>query len=290
MFQKWTLHLHLLRNIVIIKMSGTGHTGNQTDMKELSGGSRMGNCMRIYFLDTENIGAAWIDAVLQDEEVGEVIVFYTKNSQPVPLTALPRLGGIWPKLTFIECCVGQNALDFQLATELGFRVAGAPGDEYLILTRDAGYDAIVKYWQQKGISVTRITPDDVKPAVPAGTTAVAVTPAPLPAKAPAEKRRRTRTAKPKAAPPAEPGIAKRLADAELSDVSEKVAAILERERAASDDKRLTRIYRSLIQVFGQTRGLTIYNAVKPGIRAYYTKIAAASSEIPADAVALSKAE
>ena len=45
--------------------------------------------MRIYFLDTENIGAAWIDAVLRDEDVGEVVVFYTKNSQPVPLTALP---------------------------------------------------------------------------------------------------------------------------------------------------------------------------------------------------------
>lgn len=240
--------------------------------------------MRIYFLDTENIGAAWIDAVLRDEDVGEVVVFYTKNSQPVPLTALPRLGGIWPKLTFIECCVGQNALDFQLATELGFRVAGAPGDEYLILTRDAGYDAIVKYWQQKGISVVRITPDDVKPAAgqpAAAATAVAVTPAP--AKVPAEKRRRTRAAKPKVAPPAEPGVAKRLADAGLSDAADRVTAILDRERGASDDKRLTRIYRSLIQAFGQTQGLAIYNTVKPGIRAYYAKAAAsAGTETPAE--------
>ena len=270
--------MHFSRKIVIIQTSGTGCAGNQTDTKELSGEGRTGNFMRIYFLDTENIGAAWIDAVLRDEDVGEVVVFYTKNSQPVPLTALPRLGGIWPKLTFIECCVGQNALDFQLATELGFRVAGAPGDEYLILTRDAGYDAIVKYWQQKGISVVRITPDDaMKPAAAAmtpGTAAVAVTPAPAPVKAPAEKRRRTRAAKPKAAPPAEPGIAKRLADAELADAAEKVAAILERERGAGDDKRLTRIYRSLIQAFGQTQGLAIYNAVKPGIRAYYAKTAA----------------
>ncbi len=226
--------------------------------------------MRIYFLDTENIGAAWIDAVLRDEDVGEVVVFYTKNSQPVPLTALPKLGGIWPKLSFVECCVGQNALDFQLATELGFRVAGAPGDEYVILTRDAGYDAIVKYWQQKGIAVTRITPDDVKPAA-AGTAAVAVTPAPAPAKAPAEKRRRTRTPKPKPVPPAEPGIQKRLADAELPDAADRVTAILDRERSANDDKRLTRIYRSLIQAFGQTRGLAIYNAVKPGIKAYYAR-------------------
>ena len=236
--------------------------------------------MRIYFLDTENVGAAWIDAVLRDEDVGEVIVFYTKNSQPVPLTALPRLGGIWSKLSFVECCVGQNALDFQLATELGFRVAGAPGDEYVILTRDAGYDAIVKYWQQKGISVVRITPDDVKPAA-AVSAAVAVTPAP--AKIPVEKRRRTRAAKPKAAPPAEPGIQRRLADAELDEATDKVTAILDRERSASDDKRLTRIYRSLIQTFGQTQGLAIYNAVKPGIRAYYAKTSA--PELPAAAAA-----
>lgn len=226
--------------------------------------------MRIYFLDTENIGAAWIDTVLRDENVGEVVVFYTKNSQPVPLTSLPRLGSIWSKLTFIECCVGQNALDFQLATELGFRVAGAPGDEYVILTRDAGYDAIVKYWQQKGISVSRITPDDVKIAAGTGTTLAAAVPAPT-AKAPPEKRRRTRTAKPKPAPAAEPGIPKRLADAGLPDAAAQVMAILDRERNANEDKRLTRIYRSLIQTFGQTRGLAIYNAAKPGIRAYYAK-------------------
>ena len=266
-FQKWAESLHLSRFVVIIPLSETGNTGNWADMKELSGSGRTGNFMRIYFLDTENIGAAWIDAVLRDEDVGEVVVFYTKNSQPVPLTSLPRLGGIWPKLTFIECCVGQNALDFQLATELGFRVAGAPGDDYVILTRDAGYDAIVKYWQQKGVSVTRITPDDAKPA--AVSTAVSVTPAP--AKAPVEKRRRARTTKPKPAPLAEPGIQKRLADAGLPEATAQVTSILDRERGANEDKRLTRIYRSLIQTFGQTQGLAIYNAAKPGIRAYYAK-------------------
>lgn len=222
--------------------------------------------MRIYFLDTENIGAAWIDAVLRDAEVGEVVVFYTKNSQPVPLTALPKLGGIWEKLTFVECCVGQNALDFQLSSELGYRVAGAPKDEYVILSRDSGYDAIVKYWQQKDIAVSRHAPEEVKPTV--GTATVTVSAA-LPA--PAEKRRRARTAKPKPAQPAEPGIVKRLADAELSDAEAPVTAILEKMRGINEDQRLTRIYRALIQAFGQTKGLSIYSAVKPGIKAFYTK-------------------
>lgn len=235
--------------------------------------------MRIYFLDTENIGATWIDAVLRDEEVGEVVVFYTKNSQPVPLTALPKLGGIWAKLTFVECYVGQNALDFQLATELGYRVASAPEDEYVILTRDAGYDAIVKYWKQKNISVVRRTPDDVSAAATATVAVAAPAPASVPvlisAQAPTlapETRRRTRAAKPKpAVQPAEPGVLKRLADAGLLDAAPQVTAILERERTANEDKRLTRIYRSLIQSFGQTKGLSIYNSVKPGIKAFYVK-------------------
>lgn len=226
--------------------------------------------MRIYLLDTENVGAAWIEAVLRDEEFSEVVVFYTKNSQPVPLTALPKLGDIWPKLTFAECYVGQNALDFQLATELGYRIAGAPDAEYVILSRDAGYDAIVKYWHEKNVSVTRLAPENVMPdAVTAPTSSSAVTA--VPQKPAADKHRRTRTAKPKPAVPVEPGIEKRLADAELSDALERVTAILERERTASDDKRLTHIYRSLIQAFGQTQGLAIYSAVKPGIKAYYAK-------------------
>ena len=40
---------------------------------------------------------------------------------------------------------------------------------------------------------------------------------------------------------------------------------------------------SLIQTFGQTQGLAIYNAVKPGIRAYYAKTSA--PELPAAAAA-----
>lgn len=254
----------------------------------------MENTMRIYFLDTENIGAAWIDAVLRDEEVGEVVIFYTKNSQPVPLTALPKLGGIWPKLTFVECYIGQNALDFQLATELGYRVAGAPEDEYVILTRDAGYDAIVKYWKQKNVSVTRRTPDDVSPVAAATVTAATPAPAPVPVlvsapapvPAPAETRRRTRATKPKPAQPAEPGVLNRLADAGLSDAAPQVTAILERERTANEDKRLTRIYRSLIQSFGQTKGLVIYNAVKPGIKAFYLR----ASEAPVPAPPLPEEE
>lgn len=236
--------------------------------------------MRIYFLDTENIGAAWIDAVLRDDEVGEVVVFYTKNSQPVPLTALPKLGGIWEKLTFVECCIGQNALDFQLSSELGYRVAGAPKDEYVILSRDSGYDAIVKYWQNKDIAVSRHSPEEVKPVV--GTATVAVS-APLPA--PTEKHRRTRTARPKPAQPAEPGVSKRLADAELSDAEAQVTAILEKMQGINEDQRLTRIYRAFIQSFGQTTGLSIYNAVKPGIKAFYAKMPEIAPKTPESSAA-----
>lgn len=50
-----------------------------------------------------------------------------------------------------------------------------------------------------------------------------------------------------------------------------MTAILEKMRSINEDQRLTRIYRALIQSFGQTKGLPIYNAVKPGIKAFYAK-------------------
>ena len=58
---------------------------------------------------------------------------------------------------WIKCFEGQNALDFQLVTELGSCLSQNGSREYIIVSNDTGYDAVVRYWQQKGCSVRRLS-------------------------------------------------------------------------------------------------------------------------------------
>ena len=59
-------------------------------------------------------------------------------------------------IQWIKCVEGSNALDFQLVTELGARVATEPGHAFVIVSNDNGFDAVVTYWTQRGKDVRRM--------------------------------------------------------------------------------------------------------------------------------------
>ena len=61
-------------------------------------------------------------------------------------------------LQFEECYEGQNALDFQLISYLGYLI-GKDEDktsEFIVMSNDTGFDPAVRYWKQKGFLVNRI--------------------------------------------------------------------------------------------------------------------------------------
>ncbi len=109
-----------------------------------------------FFIDSENVGDNWIfllDTVAAEDEI---LVFYTAKSPHMNYKNLITLKNSSKDVTFIECCEGNNALDFQLCTELGFRVHDIGDDEFVIVTNDTGYDAVVKYWKARDIAIKRI--------------------------------------------------------------------------------------------------------------------------------------
>ena len=116
--------------------------------------------MKHYLIDSENVGDFWIPLLDLPADRAELIVFYTKNSPHMSYDSLIKLKESDRKVTFIKCYEGTNALDFQLCSELGFLIAGNPGDEFIIVTNDTGYDAAVKYWRRKEYSVKRIAGKD----------------------------------------------------------------------------------------------------------------------------------
>ena len=116
--------------------------------------------MKHYLIDSENVGDFWIPLLELPADQAELIVFYTKNSPHMSYDSLIKLKESDRTVTFIKCYEGTNALDFQLCSELGFLIAVNPGDEFIIVTNDTGYDAAVKYWRRIEYSVKRIAGKD----------------------------------------------------------------------------------------------------------------------------------
>ena len=53
---------------------------------------------------------------------------------------------------------GKNALDFQLSSLLGYVIKENEGyeDEFIIVSRDTGFDAVLEFWKNRGIKLSRV--------------------------------------------------------------------------------------------------------------------------------------
>ncbi len=113
---------------------------------------------KTYFIDSENVGDNWIALLsVVSKEEDELLVFYTAKSPHMNYKNVILLKQSDIEVTFIECCEGNNALDFQLCTELGFRIPTLNNDgEFIIVSNDTGFDAVVRYWRKREKSVKRI--------------------------------------------------------------------------------------------------------------------------------------
>lgn len=117
-----------------------------------------GMCMTVqYLIDSENVGDFWIPLLDLPAGETELIVFYTRNSPHMSYDSLIRLKESNRTVTFIKCYEGTNALDFQLVSELGYRICSDEDGRFVIVTNDTGFDAAVKYWRRRKKSVKRIT-------------------------------------------------------------------------------------------------------------------------------------
>ncbi len=112
---------------------------------------------RTYLIDSENINDVWVE-ILDALESGDcIMVFFTDKSAHMGYDRIVRLMELEKgTVRWIRCFGGQNALDFQLVTELGHQICQDQEREYVIVSNDTGYDSVVRYWQQRGCSVSRI--------------------------------------------------------------------------------------------------------------------------------------
>lgn len=119
----------------------------------------------VYLIDSENVNDAWVELLPVLDHEDQIIVFYTDKSPHMCYQNVIALLNNDKKVEFIKCFEGNNALDFQLVTELGYMLCSAPKYTYVIVSNDTGFDAIVKYWQKKEYDVSRIKGKDCRKEV-----------------------------------------------------------------------------------------------------------------------------
>lgn len=214
--------------------------------------------MTVYFVDTENMGGTWV-RYIKDARPGDLfLLFYTSNSHAIDFASLKKITASKAKFECISCYIGTNALDFQLVTELGFRIAKKPLLDYVVLTKDKGFDAAVKYWQDRGIHIERRCVD---------TSEVETTASTKPVTPPF-------AAMPEPPKPAPKTVAKQQSIAVVyaqkmlvmgidNQKAQKAGQIIQNAMTLSPKKRLGTIYQKMLAAFGQQKGLKLYQQIKP---------------------------
>ena len=112
---------------------------------------------RIYLVDSENVGDIWVPLLVSSQEDDEVLVFYTTKSPHMNYENVRMLKETEKEADFIKCFEGSNALDFQLVSELGYRLSQNADREYVIVSNDTGFDAVVRYWSTRKMPVSRLS-------------------------------------------------------------------------------------------------------------------------------------
>lgn len=110
-----------------------------------------------YLVDTENVGTLWKHLLAGLGSKDKLYVFYTDNSPHVSYQDLLDIMQYPDRFEPIKCYVGKNGLDFQLVSYLGLLLKSAPKTDYVIVSKDTGYDPVCKFWGDLGYCVCRKT-------------------------------------------------------------------------------------------------------------------------------------
>ncbi|NLZ76313.1 MAG: hypothetical protein GX914_07400 [Erysipelotrichia bacterium] len=110
--------------------------------------------MTVYLVDFENVksdGLYGIDDLSQNDVV---YIFYSVNVDKISFAVHKRIIESKADIKTFKVEVGhKNALDFQLASYLGFLLKEDSSKEYVIVSNDAGFNPLVTFWKKKNYDV-----------------------------------------------------------------------------------------------------------------------------------------
>lgn len=243
----------------------------------------------VYLVDLENIPYAWAEYFNGATADDEFILFYGRVCPAhLSFALLQALMEGPAKVRCVPCYDGDNAMDFQLCSELGFHIAQNGSCSYAIVSKDTGYDPVVKHWRDLGVSIKRVVPQvsgekALKAIFPKTYLSVLTTPSPAkkksapaaPAKPPAPA---NKTAKAPAKPPTPPKKVKskkppatayhealKKANSGIPGPAlQSISTMMEKSLSMDANQRMFNIYSMMCQKFKKD-GRPYYNKLKPVI-------------------------
>lgn len=107
---------------------------------------------KYYLIDTENIGDRWFDMPKKARRKDRIITFYTKHhSKHLEEFMVNQVHN--PKILWLECTAGTNALDYQLMGVLSYLIAKHPKASFCIFSNDKDYQDTIDFWKNRGIKI-----------------------------------------------------------------------------------------------------------------------------------------
>lgn len=110
--------------------------------------------MTKYLVDYENVKCDGLEGISQLDENDYVFVFYSINADRITIDLHHMINQSKAHIQFCNVSVGsKNALDFQLATALGYLIAENKKDKFVIVTKDKDYSVVSSFWRQQDIDI-----------------------------------------------------------------------------------------------------------------------------------------
>ena len=114
--------------------------------------------MAYYLIDFENVKSRGMEGVELLTEEDTVCIFYSDNADSMTFDLHRKLNETKANIIYHKVAVGtKNALDFQLATYLGYLICEQQREgihpNYFIVTKDNGVTSLMVYWKAQGVPV-----------------------------------------------------------------------------------------------------------------------------------------
>ena len=206
-----------------------------------------------YLVDVENVGNAWIDYLLPQENI-RICLFYTAHCPSFSYANLAAILNTHTPVSCFQCDPGPNAVDFQLVSYLGYLISSsADCDRFVILSNDRGFDCVCSFWSRQGRRVerhplrTQVLLPEINPAVKA-TAQPNIPNQPVPDDAAEKKAIRKSCLK----------AIKTCLPKEEKVYTGEILNLIEKHK----DANLQVVYQAFIKTFGQKKGLPRYQHVK----------------------------
>ena len=106
----------------------------------------------VYLVDFENVTSPGISGIQRLTKEDKVYIFYTVNASNMSFTAHMNLLSSPAEIIYYNVASGgKNALDFQLASFLGYLISKGEEKDFCIISNDKGYEYVRTFWEKNGL-------------------------------------------------------------------------------------------------------------------------------------------